>query len=250
MTKCVLNHSDMLAALTAVFISIFFCSCHFSNTDPINVTIVRGGKAFLLEGEEVDKWEMNRFLNKDYGRDGLYRDISLRFGAEDTTESLKVLYAAQERFEPERTFRLAFGTKEIKFKRYLIDDPLIPSFNCYVVQMDKAGQLEKDVYYLNDLSLDRWHQWWEEHHRVVYQTSGRAKPSRTQCVVEKTIDDLGFMQAADKPGSSILMIAERGVLLSRIADVVAYLAERYGCEVYLMCGDCEFNEWLKADFPE
>ena len=69
-------------------------------------------------------------------------------------------------------------------------------------------------------------------------------------MVEKTIDDLGFMQAADKPGSRILMIAERGVLLSRIADVVAYLAERYGCEVYLMCGDYEFNEWLKADFPE
>ena len=250
MTKCVINHSDMLAALTTAFISIFFCSCRFSNTDPINVTIVKGGRAFLLEGEEVDKWKLNRFLNRDYGHDGLYRDISLRFGAEDTAESLKVLYAAQNRFEPERTFRVTFGIKEVKFKRYLIDDPLIPVFDCYVVQMDKEGRLEKEVYYLNKLSMARWNQWWEERHWVVYQSSRKPKPSKTECVVEKTTGDLGFMQADGKRGPSILIIAESDVLLSRITDVVACLAERYGCEVYLMCGDYEFNEWLKADFPE
>ena len=250
MTKCVLNHSDMLAALTAVFISIFFCSCHFSNTDTINVTIVKDGKAFLLEGEEVDKWKLNSFLNKDYVHDGLYRDISLRFGAEDTTESLKVLYAAQERFEPERTFRVSFGNREIRFKRYLIDDPLIPLLNCYVVQMDKAGRLGKDVYYLNDLSLFRWHKWWEERHWVVYQTSGRPKPSKTECVVEKTTGDLGFMQSNNKTGPSILIIAERELLLSRMAEVVACYTEHYDCDIYLMCGDYEFNKWLAADFPE
>ena len=238
-----------LSLLIASFFLILLVSCFHVNIAPVNIAVANGGKEFLLEGVKVDKWKVNDFLIRDYCRDGVYRDINLTFGAEDTTAALNVLYAAQERFEPERTFRIAAGGKTVKFKRYLIDDPLIPLFNCYVLKADEEGRLGEDVYYLNDLAMTRWHRWWEGCNYVAYQALRMPGPDRAECVVKKLTKGYRLENPKTNGDVSVLLVVEGDVLLSRIVETVAELSERFGRDVYLMCDLYGFNEWLAADFP-
>lgn len=242
--------SGGLLLLTAASFSTLLFSCSHVNEGPINIAVVKDGKEFLLEGKKADKWKVNSFLIKDYCHGGEHRDVNLTFDVEDTTAALNVLYAAQERFETERTFRVATKGRVVKFKRYLIDDPLIPSFNCYVVQIDSKGHVIRNMYYLNEQSMARWHIWWEEHNYVVYESSRMPEPDRSDCVVTSLSKDFRPEHSIDKKDVSVLLIAEGDTHLHRVVDVVAEFSERFGCDVYLMCRTYEFNEWLKAEFPE
>ena len=244
------DYSRGLLLLIALLFLFLLVSCFHVNVAPINIAVANGGKEFLLEGVKVDKWKVNDFLIRDFCRDGVYRDINLTIGAGDTTAALNVLYAAQERFEPERTFRIAAGGKTVKFKRYLIDDPLIPLFNCYVLKADEEGRLGEDVYYLNDLAMARWHSWWEGCNHVVYQVSRMPGPDCSECVVKKLTKGHRHEKPKNNRDASVLLVVEGDVLLSRIAGTVTELSERFKCDVYLMCESYGFNDWLAADFPE
>lgn len=250
MMQSIRDCSRGLSLLIALLFLFLLVSCFQANVVPVNIAVANGGKEFLLEGVKVDKWKINDFLIRDYCRDGVYRDINLTFGAEDTTASLNVLYAAQERFEPERTFRIAAGGKTVKFKRYLIDDPLIPLFDCYVLKTDEEGRLGDDVYYLNDLAMTRWHSWWEGCNHVAYQASRMPRPDRAECVVKKLTRGYRPEKSKNNSDVSVLLVVEGDVLLSRIAGAVTELSECFGCDVYLMCELYGFKEWLAADFPE
>ena len=127
---------------------------------PIRMTVDASVGAIKVDGTCMDAWECRNFLNEDFNKYGVARDVELIVEPSCDVSALDLLSSADFVVTSERRYLVPTGMGScISFSLFVLNGRISMPEESIVLCSDEEGQMKEECFCMNAAAFQQWRDW-------------------------------------------------------------------------------------------